>query len=372
MHRGFLRALGLVFVLTLAAGEARAQYYPGYGHWGWGGWGGAGSTVQGSIAQGLGYYNMGAGIYNEQTAEAASINADTIMRWNQFMFAAQQEANRREYLRRAREIQRSSQTGDAILKRLRENPDAHDIETGDALNAILDQLTNPKIHSSSLRMAKAPVPGKAIRGIPFQNATEAVTLSLDQLTGEEVWPLALRGETFAPERKAYQDAIDKAVKEDEEGTLSSQTLQNVDLAASRLRAKLEANKPEDRNQHLEAVNYIKGLLGMARMLQKPQVDKILAELDPIKETTLGSLLGFMHTYNLRFAPATTPQQREIYTNLYPLMSETRDRILKEVAGGESNGGTPLARSNPRSASDFFQGMHLENLAPRSNRNPTNP
>ncbi|MFO0949976.1 MAG: hypothetical protein U0835_02260 [Isosphaeraceae bacterium] len=81
-----LSALGLALGMSLAAGEARAQwgygYYPGgyggYGQYGWGGWGGG--TVQGSIARGLGYYAVGAGQYNLDTAAARSINANTGLR----------------------------------------------------------------------------------------------------------------------------------------------------------------------------------------------------------------------------------------------------------------------------------------------------
>jgi hypothetical protein len=353
----------MMVVLALAAGEARAQYSWDYSPYGWGGWGG--STVQGDIARGLGYYNIGAGIYNRDTAVANSINADTIMRWNEYLYESQQVANRREYLRRERMIKRAGETADTILKRIRENPEPRDIHNGDALNAILDQLTNPKIHSTALRLIKTPVSGKAIREIPFENASEAVTLSLDQLTGEGSWPPALRGPTFAEERKAYQEAIDKAVKEDEQGTLSAQTIQEVNAAMARLRAKLEANKPANPRLYVEAINYIKALMGMARMLEKPQVEKLLAELDSVKETTLGSLLGFMHTYNLRFAPATTPGQRTVYENLYPIMAEARDRVLKE-AEAAANG------NNSRSATDFFQGMHLEHLEPRSSRDATKP
>jgi hypothetical protein len=371
MIRGFQRALGMSMVLALFAGDARAQYYGGYGGYGWGGWGGGVGTVQGSIARGLGAYNVGAGVYNLDTAQANSINADTIMRWNEFMFLSQQEANRREYLRKERLVHRDAAAGDAFHKRILDNPDSHDIESGDALNAILGQLTDPRVHGTALRMVRTPVPGKAIRDIPFENASEAVTISLSQLTGTGGWPLALQGETFEPERKAYQDAIAGAVKEDEEGTLSPETLQGVTDATNKLRAKLEANKPADNVQYAEAINYIKTLFGMARMLEKPQVDKILSELDTVKETSLGSLLGFMHTYNLRFGPAKTPDQITVYRSLYPIMDEARDRILKE-AGDAAGGNTPLTRSDSRAASDFYQGMHLEHLVPKSTGDTTKP
>jgi hypothetical protein len=369
MQRVFRVALGVVIVLALADGEARAQYYGGYGPWGWGGWAG-GSTVQGDIARGLGYFNIGAGIYNEETARANAINADTIMRWNEYMFLAQQEANRREYLRRQRLMRRDAAAGEAMLKRVREHPDVHDITNGDALNAILDQLSDPRIQSSSLRLLKTPISREAIREIPFEIASEAVAITLDRLTGEENWPPALQGEPFAPERKAYREAIAKALKEDEEGKISPETLRAVNDAVSRLRAKLEANKPADPAQYAEAANFLKALTAMTRMLQDPDMSKILADLDSVKETTLGSLLAFMHAHNLRFGPATTDAQRTVYRNLYPVLAEARDRVLKE-AGIGPDGHEPVAR-NERNAVDFFQGLHLENLDRRPSRDRTNP
>jgi len=99
------------------------------------------------------------------------------------------------------------------------------------------------------------------------------------------------------------------------------------------------------------------------MLGKPNVDKVIAELDKVKSTTLGSLLGFMHTFNLRFGPATTPRQRAIYEELYPMMASHRDRVLKESGLAENN--PPKTQTPPPPASkrptDFFQGMHLDNL-----------
>ena len=83
-----IRRLFVLIVVGLLASwpdVARAQYgYPaGYGGYGWGGWG---STPQSALARGLGYFNMGRGAYNEDTAVARSINTDTVMRWNQYAY----------------------------------------------------------------------------------------------------------------------------------------------------------------------------------------------------------------------------------------------------------------------------------------------
>jgi hypothetical protein len=361
MHRSVRLALALVVVLAASVGQAHAQYYGGYEGYGWGGWGG-GDTPQGSIARGLGYYNIGAGIYNQDTAVANSINADTIMRWNQYLWESQQEANRREYLRRARREQRDSRAGDVVYQRLRDNPTDADVSNGDALNVILNQITDPRIHSSALRLATQPIDSKVVRDIPFENASEGITLSLNQLTAQNNWPPALQGDEFAQERADYQRAIAAALNEDEQGQISPKTLASVRLAASRIRAKFEANRPKDPKLLIEGENHVKALTGMARMLENPQTEEVIAKLKDVPKTTLGNLLGFMHTYNLRFGPATTPEQRAVYQGLYPLMVAQRDSLLKDSKLDE----TEPARARTQSP-DFFQGMRLDYLEGKPRR-----
>ena len=77
-----------VAVVVFPGTMVRAQYggyYPG-GYGGWGGWGGGG-TVAGDTARGLGAFAAGAGQYNVDTAQAASINTDTTMRWNNYVWS---------------------------------------------------------------------------------------------------------------------------------------------------------------------------------------------------------------------------------------------------------------------------------------------
>ena len=65
---------------------------------------------------------------------------------------------------------------------------------------------------------------------------------------------------------------------------------------------------------------------------------------------VGNLLGFMNAYNLRFGPATTPRQRQAYSQLFGILDQTRDQMLAE-AKLES---TPLPHANAKNAIDFFQ------------------
>ena len=124
-------------------------------------------------------------------------------------------------------------------------------------------------------------------------------------------------------------------------------------------------------QAAEAANYIKALVAMSRMLQKPDVDKILAELDKVKETSLGSLLAFMHAYNLRFAPAKNATQSAIYSSLYPPMAAARDRIVASLKDPGA-GGTPPPVRNDRNAIGHYSALVLEPLDRGASSPPSKP
>ncbi len=190
-----------IATLPLVPTTTRAQfgygYYPaGYGGYGWGGWGGGVASFQGDVARGLGAYAAGAGSYNQQTAVADSINADTAMRWNEYWYEAQVNANRNERLRLERRMHRNAAASEQLYRQTLENPTADDIASGNALNAALDQVSDPHVHSSALRLMTDKISGKVIRQIPFVNASEAVAINLDKLTVQDGWPVALRDPRF--------------------------------------------------------------------------------------------------------------------------------------------------------------------------------
>src|SRR3954471_2724777 len=194
--------VALVFVGAALGSSARAQYYypPGYSRYGWGGWGGGGaSTAQGDVARGPGAFAAGAGVYSQETAVANSINADTAMRWNQYLWQSQQEANKRYHEKMAREQKGNAQAREEIYRRLRDNPAPGDIARGDALNVALDEVTNPRVYFRGLKGAGMKVAGPPIRDIPFQKAPAAITTSVDQLTQGGA-PASLKAPAFDTER----------------------------------------------------------------------------------------------------------------------------------------------------------------------------
>jgi hypothetical protein len=297
------------------------------------------------------------------------VNEDTVVRFNQYMYNSMLESRRRYNREHARRLKMDDSQFQARMARIRDNPSKDDIDSGDALNVILDQMSDPKVmQGSTLRMANSSVSAQAIREIPFRDETDAITLSLDEMTDPKNWPMPLMAESFRPEREAYQKAVDEALEEDKEGSLKPETVARVRNSVAALYRKVEATIPKTQQpDHLQAMNYLKGLAGMSRMLERPNVDAVLGELEKVKDTTVGNLVAFMHSYNLRFAPATTTKQRAIYRELLPLMVESRDKIMGRPGENNANQNASNAPSRPiENPTAIFHGLDATHLNPPAN------
>jgi hypothetical protein len=348
MRRGLLLAL----FLSISVIPARAQYYGG-----WGGWGGGVGTAQGSIARGAGVAAAGAGYYNETTAVARSINANTAMQVNEYMYEVNKNNAAHFYARSAAKQKEASSTGEAIYQRLHDNPSGHDIHTGDALNVVLDELTNPKVYSAVLATATRPIDTQLVKNIEFQYAANMIAISLADLSARGVPDYLLTTADYAPDRAAIKELVAKARKETEDGgQVSAETLANCRAAIKALKDKVDVNLPQTAPNRLEADNFLKGLYGLTKMLATPSVAEYLQGLNKLDTTTLGHLISFMHTFNLRFGAAKTPIQEQTYDQLYPLLVAVRDQAKAPSAN-------PYAASSgsqsPKAVSAYFSQMQYD-------------
>ena len=349
MLRPIRFALGLALVLSMSPATARAV------DWGWGGWGNWVNTPEGALGQGLGYYYTGAGIYNEKTAIADSINLDTLMRWNEYIYEANLEATRRYVSKRRGNSARNEAMRAEILKNLQENPTARDVENGDALNVAVNQLSSPRISSSALKMATSQVDASVIREIPFRNASEAVTIILSQVKAVTKWPRVLEVERFTAEKQAFEEIVEQALKEDEEGDISSETLKKAHDLVTHLRDKLAATPLEGTKANQDAARFLKTVAGLVRMLERPDTTEAFNQLRMVKSTTLGNLIAFMEVFNLRFGAATTPGQRQIYRQLFSALDEVRDKIVKASKVDDN----PAVLANPGPVEDYFSKFDVD-------------
>ena len=342
-------AIGLALLQT---SEARAQW--GYG---WGGYGG-GSTVQGDMARGMGALAVGAGVYNQQTAVANSINADTAARWNQYLYLSQQEANRKYQARMAQKRYKNAQGREQVADRLRNNPEKRDIYSGDALNVAFDEINNPRIYSKTLAAAKVKIGGETIRDIPFQYAAAAISTSIHQIARGGPPPSLKRPEFDAERAEMRKLATAIRAKTDEGEDPDPADVKKALKVVEDIEVKVAKVYPDKNSrERVEAEKHVKAVHGLLRMMETPALNILLAGAEKRPQATLGDLLTFMNAFNLRFGKATTPVQQQVYDTLYPKLVQLRSQIAPALAGVSPTEAEPAAED----ASGVFARMSTEDL-----------
>jgi hypothetical protein len=354
--------LGISLILSISGRDARAQW--GYGGWGFGGWGAA--TPESAALQGAGHYAMGAGMYNLDTAQARSINAQTAMQWNDYVAQVTHESAQIHAARVHSEFQRNQRLYDAYQQRMRDNPGKVEIEDGSALNVALDDLSNPKLGSSALRAARAPVSASLIAEVPFMNNAERVTLMLDKLRGAVKWPDVFEGERFAKDKETFDELVARIRKEVQDSDeISPKALRDANLFINNLRAKVTAQPLPDPLDQQDADRFLTTCSNLLGLLAKPDIQPAILALKKVQDTTIGNLLGFMHAYNLRFGRATTLKEKQAYHQLFEVLDQTRDQILSEA----KLDGTATASATPAHATQFFQNLNQARPQPPQPGNP---
>jgi hypothetical protein len=180
-----------------------------------------GSTLEGESLRGMGQFLKGAAWYELNSAKAFELNAKATIeleKWNREVYDAYQRelSAARAYRKNVTKAQAEAaqQRYEEREARLRREPTPEDIRNGDALNALLLDLSRPSVSQSSWRAAQVPLPkGLSIRSLVFRFAPEKGNKGGQSLsTGlialgtldPENWPSWLREPGLAAERQVYE------------------------------------------------------------------------------------------------------------------------------------------------------------------------
>jgi hypothetical protein len=313
----------------------------------------------------MGNFAAGAGQYNVETAQARALNANTAMQWNNYMYMCNQQNARNEAIRLNKRQGKVNETADATYKRLHDNPDPHDVHTGDALNVVLTELTNPAVYTQVIQKATTPIDSGLVKNINFQHAANMVLISLADISARGVPDVLATSPDFEPDRQAIRAIVAKGRKEGESsGQVAPETLRSFRAAVTAARDKADRLLQQGTRQRGEADNFLKALYGMSRMLERPDVENFLKGLNRYPTTTLGHLITFMHSFNLRFGPAKTPEQEAAYDQIYPMLVRLRDQAQAE-GPNPMTAQAPLP--DPKAATAVFSGMPYGHVQPEPNR-----
>jgi hypothetical protein len=347
MRRNFTIVTGLLIGLNLVASTASAQWgYPrGYGGYGMSQWGA--DPAAGYMA-GLGSYARGQGVYQQDKAKADAINVDTMIKWNTALRARQKAL---------REENRQKAIKDDAARAVR--VERMDLRDGTTLNNLLLQIFDTDPAGVQSGRAKNVLSPSAIREIPFEWDSEAITICIDQMTAKDALPPLLMRPTFVEERDALHSAVQAAIDEDAKGTVSSATSKRIAESIANFRSKFLKTTSDFEIGYGDALDYFTTMASLGRMLNDPSMQAFLKQLDNGQERTVGDLITFMNSHNLRFGAATTDHQVAIYAGLVPVLTAIRDAPPSQSAGAsapDQTGGGLIS-----AAKAAFKGMNWEQL-----------
>ncbi|MFI5457250.1 MAG: hypothetical protein ACHRXM_17530 [Isosphaerales bacterium] len=319
MRTMYLACVAALLLLASHGTSARAQLIT------------AGSTPQGDYLRGVGIAAMGMGSYNLNTARAESINVDTFIRFNEYVAAVVKEQTRQYIARKLADATERKEFYKQNRQRILESPEARDVENGDAMNAVLQQLLDSKVGESTFRVAEyqVPLPIDMIRRIPFTLSEKGEKFSMDRLSlkGKGKWTVALQDERFQREKKAYERALDKALEQAIDGKMQISAIDEVDARADDLFRRLnEVVGPSSDRLYIEAKERLNELKSTVRLLKTAKIERAIGEIDKYSGTTINDLKLFMLSHNLRFAAAKTPEERLLFPDLYARLVQQRDKV----------------------------------------------
>jgi hypothetical protein len=320
----------MFLLTTLAVGllgtVARAQYV-GVG---------PGSTLQGDYLRGVGIAAWGMGTYNYNTAVADSINVNTVIKWNEYLAAVAKQQTKDYVARKMTLATQKKELYERERARILENPEARDIETGAALNAVLNQLQNSRVDESTLRSAElqVPLPTDVIRRIPFTLSEKGEKFSMERLSlkGKGKWSVALQDDKFQLVKNAYERALDKALEQAIDAKMQMSAIEGVKAAADDLFSRLdEVVGPSPDRLYMEAKERLNELKATVRLLKTEMIERAIGDIDKYSGTTVNELRLFMQTHHLHFGSAQTPEERQLFPQLYASLVQQRNKLANPEA-----------------------------------------
>jgi hypothetical protein len=334
---GKFTASSAVCLVLIAAFATQAQDYVA-----------PGSTVEGERLRGEGQFLKGAAWYELNAAKARQLDAQTermIGEWNRQVYETYQRERSaaisyRKSMTRAQQ-EAAKKKMEEREERLRTKPTSDDIVKGDALNALLVDLSDPSLSESSWRNARVDLPPDlSIRSLVFRfapktgdkNAQEMSRglIALGRLDLDGRWPVYLQMDKLKPERAAYEASYRKVRDQSMTGGLKLDAILALDQAVEGLKKKISVAVPSERGFRSTAAQYVEELKKSTRMFDASTISfaqEMISDTQRHEARTVGELLGFMRKYRLLFASAEkSVGGGDIYGRLYGLMRNQKGKM----------------------------------------------
>src|SRR5262249_25746004 len=148
-----------------------------------------------------------------------------------------------------------------------------------------EEVSDPRIYSKTLDAAKVPVGGEAIRDIPFQYASAAITTRVHQIT-QGGHPKSLDNPKFEADRariRAFADRIRAQIREGK--APDPETVDEAIAAVNALEAKVDHTLPRNDRGRVEADRFLKSVHGLLAMMKTPALGVLLSGVEKRPDAT---------------------------------------------------------------------------------------
>jgi hypothetical protein len=244
-------------------------------------------------------------------------------------------------------------------------PTEEDVTSGNSLNAVLMQLHNPNVPNSLLDQAGSDLKltGDMIKLIPLQFAQRGIIISLDRLSVNDGWPLAITGPEFQAPRSQYEAIVKEAKELEGDAKLPDQRIIDAINAVAQMQkiAKSDLDsKAITGPQYAEAERFLKSLAAMLQAARQPDIRKILRQAAEKPEIPLANAVAFMEVFNLQFGAAKSPEEKALYLQtLQPMLSELRNRVEGQLKQKIDTPTTQVAQLNATQGRSAVANMFQE-------------
>lgn len=294
-----------------------------------------GSTVAGDYLQGVGIAAYGMGVYNQQTAVANRINAETSIMVNEYLWNVVKNENRENALHRKEKLAREAEAYNQLHDRIHNHPNVRDVDNGDALNAVLEDLLAPNVSDSVSRYAKVPLDANVIRHIPFKRGDKGEVFSMGRLSlkGKRMRAVAFQDPRFHRAIQNYQLAVDNALELAMDENMTEKAIKDVEKAFDDLEDLFMRTPhvldPRHQKEYAEGKEQLDKMRRSPGLFMRRDLQPVFREIDSYSGTTVDDLRLFMRRHGLTFAPAETSVERELYPQLYQALVEHRSKTTGE-------------------------------------------
>jgi len=293
-------------------------------------------TVQGDILRGQGAFAKGAGWYNFNTARGNAINVATMRNYNQevrlnyrnrVLFWAEKKAGKKLSKEEA------AKRADERIRQLRVAPTGDDINSGDALNVMMEILTDPGIKQNDWYMKSISLPEAAtVKDMVFHYYPKGndspgaykVEIAISRLGKDVDWPVFMKNDEFKVECANYETTVTKLRVGIQNGKVELGEFKNIDQSLENLKNKVKLTLDDKRGYKRAGLDFTEKLVNASRLFDGNNVDygqELLQETDKYDARTVGELVAFMLKYRLMFADSESPSSTRLYSDLYTVMDK---------------------------------------------------